>query len=131
MTNFQEFGPGQDLEDAMILSALLQATSRATDLPTALAVYDAIRRPRTQQVAAHAKHLGLLWTGQVPSVGTDLEKLREALLAGRDVVAGFDLVKHREEALRMLAREMEIRHGGVGRVLDPEHARQVTFGEIS
>ncbi|PJJ72967.1 2-polyprenyl-6-methoxyphenol hydroxylase-like FAD-dependent oxidoreductase [Diaminobutyricimonas aerilata] len=54
-------GANQALEDAATLSALLAASARGDgDLQGALTSYDALRRPRTQQIAKRARMVGRL-----------------------------------------------------------------------
>ena len=101
-TNFQQLGPGQDLEDAMILGALLREARDRKDLQAALQAYDETRRPRSQDVADQGKRLGMLWTGMVDGVGTDAEKLKQALLDWKENSEGFDLAKHKDEALSIM-----------------------------
>ena len=107
MTNFQQLGPGQDLEDAMILGALLRSARDRKDLQAALQAYDETRRPRSQDVADQGKRLGMIWTGMVDGVGTDAEKLRQALLEWKENSESFDLVKHKNEALRIMEEYKE------------------------
>ena len=102
MTNFQQLGPGQDLEDAMILGTLLREARDRKDLQAALQAYDETRRPRSQDVADQGKRLGMLWTGMVDRVGTKAEKLRQALLEWKENSESFDLVKHKAEALQIM-----------------------------
>ena len=102
MTNFQQLGPGQDLEDAMILGALLREAHDRKDLQAALKAYDETRRPRSQDVAGQGKRLGMLWTGMADGIGTDVDKLRQALLEWKETSESFDLVKHKTEVLRIM-----------------------------
>ena len=102
MTNFQQLGPGQDLEDGMILGALLREARDRKDLYAALQAYDQTRRPRSQDVADQGKRLGMIWTGMVDGVGTDAEKLRQTLLDWKEHAESFDLAKHKAEALRIM-----------------------------
>lgn len=74
-------GGGQAMEDAATLAALLHALAGATapdpaDVAAALARYDALRRPRTQRIAAQARMVG-----RVGQVGRPvLSWLRDAVL---------------------------------------------------
>ncbi|KAH7080858.1 hypothetical protein FB567DRAFT_581998 [Paraphoma chrysanthemicola] len=109
MTNFQQLGPSQDIEDALILSAVL-GLARADapeSIDAALYAYDAVRRPRSQWVSEHGKRLGMLWTGMVPEVGLDVGRLREAFLEWKEKGEEFDAGKHREEAVRVMRRRWE------------------------
>lgn len=115
MTNFQQLGPSQDIEDAMILGAVLgKATaSSAKSIDAALFAYDAVRRPRSQWVAGHGKRLGMMWTGMVEGVGIEVEKLRKEFLKWKEEGEKYDAGKHREEALSVMKERLE--GGGKGR----------------
>lgn len=115
MTNFQQLGPGQELEDAMILGTVLRAAVDRSGLAAALEAYDEVRRPRSQAVADHGKRLGMLWTGMVEDVGMDPEKLRQAFLDWKEDSESFDLVEHQREALSLMARKLQKskKHEGV------------------
>lgn len=105
MTNFQQLGPGQDIEDAMILGTLLGEAQNKRDLEAVLHAYDAVRRPRSQWMSQHGKRLGQLWTGMVEEVGIHVDKLRSALLDWKNESEKFDLHAHKAEAVRIM-REM-------------------------
>ncbi|EIW74563.1 FAD/NAD(P)-binding domain-containing protein [Coniophora puteana RWD-64-598 SS2] len=77
MTPFQGSGAGQAVEDAYILATVLghQRTTIAT-LPTALAVYDQIRRPFAQGIAAASMMNGLI-SGM--EVGEPLSQMEESI----------------------------------------------------
>lgn len=107
MTNFQQLGPGQELEDAMILGTVLGAAIDRTGLAAALEAYDEVRRPRSQKVADHGKRLGMLWTGMVDGVGMDPQKLREAFLEWHEESEAFDLVEHQRQALTLMAEKLQ------------------------
>ncbi|KAL9105866.1 MAG: hypothetical protein Q9227_009029 [Pyrenula ochraceoflavens] len=107
MTNFQQLGPGQEIEDAMILGAVLGAAIDRTGVAAALEAYDETRRPRSQQVADHGKRLGMLWTGMVEDVGTNPALLREAFLNWKEVSESFDLAEHRKQALSIMAKKLQ------------------------
>lgn len=107
MTNFQQLGPGQELEDAMILGTVLRAATSRAGLAAALEAYDEVRRPRSQQVADHGKRLGMLWTGMVDGVGIEPKKLRQAFLDWKEVSESFDLVEHQKEALSIMATKLQ------------------------
>ena len=108
MTNFQQLGPGQEIEDAMVLGTVLGAAIDQTGLIAALEAYDEVRRPRSQHVADQGKKLGMLWTGKVEGVGVDPEKLREAFLAWEEWSESFDLAEHRKQALSIMAKKMQV-----------------------
>ncbi|PSN62385.1 hypothetical protein BS50DRAFT_612701 [Corynespora cassiicola Philippines] len=106
MTNFQQLGPGQEIEDAMILGTLLREVRTKLDINAALFAYDAVRRPRSQWVSEHGKRLGLLWMGMIEGVGVDPSKLRRALLNWKEEGENFDMSAHKADALRIMKRKI-------------------------
>lgn len=80
-TPHQGAGAGQAFEDAFILSILLgDETTRSTaDIPTAFRAYDAIRRPRSQQVVTTSRAAGMTYAMQGPAKD-DLKKIGQELL---------------------------------------------------
>jgi salicylate hydroxylase len=109
MTNFQQLGPSQQIEDAMILGTLLRSAHNRADIEAALYAYDTVRRPRSQWVSEHGKRLGWLWTGMVEDVGIDAEKLKKAMLKWKEDSEAFDLERHRDEAVSIMKKTMEER----------------------
>lgn len=107
MTNFQQLGPGQDIEDAMILGTLIRRARSRTDLEAALYAYDAVRRPRSQWMSEHGKRLGWLWMGMVEEVGTQADELRSALLEWKAESEKFDLKKHKNDALSIMEKRLD------------------------
>ncbi|KAL6704600.1 hypothetical protein ACN47E_008110 [Coniothyrium glycines] len=108
MTNFQQLGPSQDVEDAMILGAVLGQASAGDDysIDAALYAFDEVRRPRSQWVAEHGKRLGMLWTGMVEGVGIDVAKLRAQFLQWKDDSEAFDAKRHKEAALELMKKKL-------------------------
>ena len=90
------------LEDAMILGAVFSAIESADQVQSALKVYDRLRRPRTQRIAASSRETGRILSGREKSVGLDPEKMRDALASRWDYIYDFDLKKHREESVMAL-----------------------------
>ena len=112
MTNFQQLGPGQQLEDAMILGTLLREAHDHEGLFAALQAYDETRRPRSQSVSDQGKKLGLLWTGMVEGVGIDPHNLKQAFLGWKEESESFDLVEHQAEALRIMRTRLASKSKG-------------------
>lgn len=102
MTNFQQLGPGQDIEDAMILGTLLCSARTRGDADAALYAYDAVRRPRSQWMSEHGKRLGRLWMGMVEGVGIKVKELRASLLKWKEESEEFDLQAHKDEAVGIM-----------------------------
>ncbi|WP_280488053.1 hypothetical protein [Nocardia cyriacigeorgica] len=78
-------GANQGLEDAVTLAALLD---RIDSVPAALAEYDRVRRPRTQDIARRSHRIGVL--AQLSSAPAVL--LRDTVLRltpGRAMLGSF------------------------------------------
>ncbi|KAL9105642.1 MAG: hypothetical protein Q9227_009221 [Pyrenula ochraceoflavens] len=102
MTPWQGSGGAMALEDAVVLGALLAQVHSRSQIADAFRAYDAIRRPRTQHIAASSRLTGRIMTGLVPEIGTDPEKLRAALKDRWEYIYDFDLDKHVDEAVSLL-----------------------------
>ncbi|KAH8897792.1 mannitol 1-phosphate dehydrogenase [Thozetella sp. PMI_491] len=68
-------GAGMAIEDVYALSQLLGPGFSSEDIEKTFVVYDALRRPRTQEVVRQARLSGLTLTYLDPDVGNDLQKL--------------------------------------------------------
>jgi salicylate hydroxylase len=68
-------------------------------IETAFMAYDAVRRPRCQRVIDSSRGTGEICCGQVPAIGIDPEKLKEALLPRWGFIYGLDLASYKKEAL--------------------------------
>ncbi|KAF2795487.1 hypothetical protein K505DRAFT_239782 [Melanomma pulvis-pyrius CBS 109.77] len=110
MTNFQQLGPGQDIEDAMILGTLIREAQNKKGLEAALYAYDAVRRPRSQWVSEHGKRLGWLWMGMVERVGIQVDELRSALLDWKEESEQFDMKTHKAKALEIMEKRLGSRN---------------------
>ncbi|KAF2228799.1 FAD/NAD(P)-binding domain-containing protein [Viridothelium virens] len=102
MTPWQGSGAAMALEDAVVLGALFAQIHSRSQIAGAFRAYDAIRRPRTQHIAASSRLTGRIMTGLVEEIGTDPEKLHAALKDRWDYIYDFDLGKHVDEAVSML-----------------------------
>ena len=101
MTPWQGSGAAMALEDAVVLGALFAQIRSPDQITGVLQAYDAIRRPRTQRVAASSRLTGRILSGLVDGVGTDPDKMRAALTDRWDFIYDFDLDKHVVEALNL------------------------------
>ncbi|MCJ1440941.1 MAG: hypothetical protein MMC23_001427 [Stictis urceolatum] len=104
MTPWQGAGAGQAIEDAMVLSALLGQTKNTDHIEDTLKVWNEIRHPRTQKINKSSKVTGQIFTGLMPDVGTNAERMTEELKGKWDFIYGLDLAKYRQEALAMLEK---------------------------
>ncbi|KAH9890776.1 salicylate hydroxylase [Xylariomycetidae sp. FL2044] len=108
MTPWQGAGAGQAIEDAMILGTLLGEISSSDEIEIAFAAFDAVRRPRCQQIIDSSRGTGQMLCGQDPDVGLDAHELKQALACRWDFIRSLDMKEHREEAIRLL-RNMQDR----------------------
>lgn len=107
-TPHQGAGAGQALEDALILSTLLadERVRSAADIPAALHVYDAIRRPRSQKVVSTSRAAGETYAFKGPA-GDDLDKIRDELLTRYSWIWDEDMGRQAEEASALLAQTFD------------------------
>jgi 2-polyprenyl-6-methoxyphenol hydroxylase-like FAD-dependent oxidoreductase len=92
-------GPSQEIEDALVLSALLAEVKESTELETIFKSYDEARRPRRQQYAqANDKVDAILFEN--PEADIDPEQLREALASTPEFDRNFDMERYKLDALR-------------------------------
>ncbi|EKG18343.1 Monooxygenase FAD-binding protein [Macrophomina phaseolina MS6] len=96
-------GAGQAMEDAYVLSNLLGKAETAEDLPNVFQAYDAVRRPRTQQVVEFSRQSGLALAGLEEGVGTDYAKLEAVSVERFRWVWNEDLQKELDEAAGAMA----------------------------
>ncbi|KAN0094096.1 putative salicylate hydroxylase [Hyaloscypha variabilis] len=73
----QAAGAGQGLEDALVLSRLLGLVESADQLDAAFQAYDAVRRPRAQNVVQQSLEVGTAYFLVHPEFGNDLQKLTD------------------------------------------------------
>lgn len=105
-TPWQGSGGGICIEDSMILSSLLGQAKSPAEARVALKVYDQVRRPRTQRLVDSSYTTGQILMGQYEESGLDAEKLRKVLAPRWDFIFDFDNVRHREEALELMRKEV-------------------------
>ena len=74
-TPHQGSGAGQCLEDALILSHLLGKATDVSQLDAAFEVYDAICRPRGQEIVRTSNEAGHLYTLTHAECGEDITKV--------------------------------------------------------
>jgi salicylate hydroxylase len=76
-TPYQGQGAGQATEDALVLESLLGRITDKKQIAAAFKAYDQVRRPRTQKVVATSREAGELLSQNIPSVGSDLQKIKQ------------------------------------------------------
>jgi salicylate hydroxylase len=104
---WQGAGLGQAFEDAMILATLLGRVSSPRELDAAFKAYDAVRRPRGQQVVDSSRGTGEIICGQKEDVGLDPDKLRGSLFS-RWAFLDIDPTTHKQDALNKLRQIQEL-----------------------
>ncbi|KAF2648246.1 FAD/NAD(P)-binding domain-containing protein [Lophiostoma macrostomum CBS 122681] len=102
MTPWQGSGAATALEDAVILSTLLAQVDSPDQLRRAFQVYDAVRRPRSQQIAESSRKTGRILSGIDENIGLDPIKMHDALKDRWAFIHDFDLDGHINDALTML-----------------------------
>ncbi|OJD32019.1 mannitol 1-phosphate dehydrogenase protein [Diplodia corticola] len=70
-------GAGQAMEDAYVLSRLLGKAEKADDLPSVFQAYDAVRRPRTQQIVQWSRLSGRALAFLEEGVGDDCARIED------------------------------------------------------
>jgi salicylate hydroxylase len=104
MTPWQGSGAAMALEDAVVLGALFAQIRTSDQIGSVFRAYDFVRRPRSQRIAASSRLTGQIMSGLVKDIGTDPDKMREALKNRWDFIHGFDLDDHVDEALLTLQK---------------------------
>jgi salicylate hydroxylase len=102
MTPWQGSGAATALEDAVILSALLAEVDSTDQLASAFQVYDAVRRPRSQQIAESSRKTGHILSGTAEDIRLDPVKMHDALKDRWVSIHDFDLAGHINDAVSML-----------------------------
>ncbi|KAK8017369.1 hypothetical protein PG993_013695 [Apiospora rasikravindrae] len=105
-TPWQGSGAGMSIEDSLILSTLLGNANTPVQACKGLRIYDKLRRARTQQVVESSRGTGVILTGKGEDTGLELEKLRKNTMPRWDFIIDFDVKKHRDEAVEMMAKEV-------------------------
>ncbi|KAK0631395.1 hypothetical protein B0T14DRAFT_419931 [Immersiella caudata] len=97
-------GAGQAIEDGYVLAALMGERPPRTgeDVERVFRAYDAVRRPRTQEVVRLSELCGRTYSHQQEGVGRDYERMRGELVDRLKWVIDEDLEAHCEKAKAML-----------------------------
>lgn len=106
-TPWQGAGAGLALEDAMVLAALFSNISQPEDINAAFKAFNALRRPRGQQVIDSSNGTGLIMCGQDPDLGLNAEKLVQGLLPRWGFIFGLDMETHKQDAVAKM-REFQV-----------------------
>ncbi|KAJ4412099.1 hypothetical protein N0V82_008849 [Gnomoniopsis sp. IMI 355080] len=96
-------GAGMAIEDSFILGRLLGAANQGSaDLPHVFKVYDAVRRPRTQQVIKESKDNVARYQAISSAEGEELDRLKRESHAEFGRIFNFDLGESLSEAISLL-----------------------------
>ena len=115
-TPHQGSGAGMAIEDAFILSSLLGlAKDKSTEISAVFAVYDELRRVRSQRLVTTSNEAGQLWDLENPNVGDDGDKLKADVRDRFNWIWNHDLEKELEQGKQLLA---ERKKGAVVLVLN-------------
>lgn len=95
-------GAGMAMEDAFVLSNLVGTAKEPEDLEKIFKAYDAIRRPRTQEVGWRSREAGLYHELEKEGVLNDLDAMQHEGAAMYLRVWGHDLEASLQEAKKML-----------------------------
>ncbi|KAH8881936.1 salicylate hydroxylase [Thozetella sp. PMI_491] len=98
-TPWQGAGAGQAFEDAVILGTLFGNLKSLQEIPAAFKAFDAVRRPRGQQVIDSSRGTGQLCCGQNAEVGLDPDKMRAAMGSRWAFIFALSLDQHKQDAL--------------------------------
>lgn len=96
------------IEDSLILSTLLGRAKTPSQAVTALKSYNEIRRPRTQRIVDYSRINGWILTGQDKEAGLNAKGIAQTSEAHGFInfIHNFDMEKHRDEAIKTMARMM-------------------------
>ncbi|GAQ46664.1 hypothetical protein AtubIFM55763_006010 [Aspergillus tubingensis] len=98
-TPHQGAGAGMAVEDVFVLSRLLGEVREKSHLERAFMAYDAVRRPRTQQLVRTSRDAGMLYECQKEGVLDDVGKIREDLDMRMRWIWELDVEQHLQDAL--------------------------------
>lgn len=85
-----------------MLSNLLGVCSKVEDIPRAFVVYDALRRPRRQDIAKSSIRAALILTGQLPGVEMNPDRIAETLPDWGSNIYDYDLKAAQAEAQKRM-----------------------------
>lgn len=95
-------GAGQAVEDALLLSTVLNEVKTKADIPKALAAYDQVRRPRRHEVATQSDEAGLLLCGR-SDAGVDKAKLKKKFENWNAFIYDYDLEAMIEQGKKLMS----------------------------
>lgn len=102
-TPHQGAGAGMCVEDAYILSQLLSKCRSTQDLRTAFEAYDAVRRPRSQELVKTSREAGQLWDFEGEGIGDNLQALETNATTRMSWIWDHEISVDLEAAQKILA----------------------------
>lgn len=100
ITPFAGNGACQAFEDASTMLALLKEVKDVSQIFKAYEAFDAIRRPRSQQVVKLSRMFGRLYAFMEEGIGDDLDKIRKRMGESAAIMSDIDLEEQNEEAVK-------------------------------
>ncbi|TVY78161.1 6-methylsalicylic acid decarboxylase atA, partial [Lachnellula suecica] len=101
-TPHQGAGAGQAIEDAYILTHLLGQIDSVEDIEGVFKAFDAVRRPRSQEVVSTSREAASLYEFEDETVGADLDLIRKKLETRYDWIWDEDLPQQLKKAQDIL-----------------------------
>jgi salicylate hydroxylase len=101
-TPHQGSGAGMCIEDVYILSGLLSKCHSKDAVAKALYAYDAVRRPRSQELVKTSREAGMLWEFEGADVGDDLKKFEQNAVKRMDWIWDHDITQDLDRASTMM-----------------------------
>ncbi|KAL1641567.1 hypothetical protein SLS61_010055 [Didymella pomorum] len=102
-TPHQGSGAGMCVEDAYILSQVLSKCQTREELEIAFKAYDAVRRPRSQEVVKTSREAGQLWDLEGEGVNDDLQALEQNATSRMGWIWDHDISVDLQAAQQILA----------------------------
>lgn len=97
-------GAAQALEDVAVLDHLFSKLDRVEQVPSLFEAYDAVRRPRSQEVVDLARKFGRVYAYAEPTVGNTPEEMGAFFGGASKLTNEFDLDAQNERAMEMFLK---------------------------
>lgn len=104
-TPHQGSGAGMCVEDSYIMSSLLGEVEDKKDIAKAFAVYDQVRRPRSQKLVKTSREAGMLY--EMELVGEEREKIKANLETRMQWLWEYDIEEEWKRA-KMLFQQAQV-----------------------
>lgn len=97
-------GAAQALEDVAVIDHLFAKLESVEQVPALFEAYDAVRRPRSQQVVDLARKFGRVYAYAEPTVGNTPEEMSAFFGGASRLTNEFDLEKQNAEAMELFLK---------------------------